>query len=180
MDLAVLFGEYTQYYFRVNLAPRLASVLSLGLPPDAVLLAVEPEWWFLFEDTEPPCHAHAPWAVPLQRLRGCNEVYAHFDVARDISSRLAPLITAKSEEPAKTYLPVGRVRQILVDVFGASPEELEPYAPVQRLRDDRTLALLYALGAYHAAGGALVMSRQLALIVAYNPPQKTDDTGHGT
>ncbi|MEM0184223.1 MAG: hypothetical protein QXU93_11665 [Thermoproteus sp.] len=182
-DLVLLFGEFTYYYFRVNLAHPVAMVLSFGLPVDAALLAVEPEYWFLFEDTEPPCHALQPWTVPLQRLRGCAEVYAHFDANKDAALKLSPYITAKSDDEVKTYVPTERVRQILRDRFGVAVEELDPYVPVQRLRDDAVLARLYALGAYQVQGGALVISRQLAALVATGgniPRGDTDAEKYGT
>jgi len=152
--LVELFASLTRRYVGRDLSPPLRLALALGVEVDvATFLASPPEDWPYYVDTEPPCHAIAPWHVPLQLLRGCDAVYVGEMALPD------RLLVEKVQKADAQPTPVLRLERAVEEAADA-----RPFAPVMALEDDAQLARLYALGAYQAQGGALVATRQLVAL----------------
>jgi len=152
--LVELFASLTRRHVGRDLSHPLRLALALGVEVDvAAFLASPPEDWLYYVDTEPPCHAVAPWHVPLQLLRGCDAVYVGEMALPD------RLLVEKVQRAEAQPTPVLRLERAAEEAV-----EARPFAPVVALEDDAHLAKLYALGAYQAQGGALVATRQLAAL----------------
>jgi len=152
--LVELFASLTRRHVGRDLSPPIRLALALGVEVDvAAFLASPPEDWPFYADTDPPCHAVAPWHVPLQLLRGCDAVYVGEMALPD------RLLVEKVQKADAQPTPVLRLERAVEEAA-----EARPFAPVMALEDDAQLAKLYALGAYQAQGGALVATRQLAAL----------------
>jgi len=152
--LVELFASLTRRYVGRDLSPPIRLALALGVEVDvAAFLASPPEDWPFYADTEPPCHAVAPWHVPLQLLRGCDAVYVGEMALPD------RLLVEKVQRAEALPTPVLRLERAVEEAADA-----RPFAPVMALEEDSHLAKLYALGAYQAQGGALVATRQLVAL----------------
>jgi len=152
--LVELFASLTRRYVGRDLSPPLRLAIALGVDVDAAaFLASPPEDWLFYVDTEPPCHAIAPWHVPLQLLRGCDAVHVGEMALPD---RLLVESVQRAEAPPTPVLRLERAVEEAADA--------RSFAPVVALEDDAHLAKLYALGAYQAQGGALIANRQLAAL----------------
>jgi len=152
--LVELFASLTRRHVGRDLSHPLRLALALGVEVDvAAFLASPPEDWLYYSDTEPPCHAVAPWHVPLQLLRGCDAVYVGEMALPD------RLLVERVQRAEAQPTPVLRLERAAEEAADA-----RPFAPIMALEDDAQLASLYALGAYQAQGGALVATRQLVAL----------------